>query len=123
MSSTSSGAGGAASVASRGRPGTPTWRRTTTRIRPRSRRTGDRDEAEARGWLAGLTDDDLAAPVTANGLEGFPLSTYLVHVVMHGVESFAAAAILLHRAGPSMGDVGFLDYVDTTGPPPGAPGR
>ena len=73
-----------------------------------------RDEAEARGWLAGLTDDDLAAPVTANGLEGFPLATYLVHVVMHGVESFAAAAILLHRAGPSMGDVGFLDYIDTT---------
>src|SRR5512146_89663 len=81
-----------------------------------------RDEAEARDWLAGLTDDELAAPVTANGLEGFPLSTYLVHVVMHGVESFAAAAILLHRAGPSMGDVGFLDFVDTTTPPPHAPG-
>src|SRR5512147_154364 len=46
-----------------------------------------RDEAEARSWLAGLTDDELAAPVMANGLEGFPLSTYLVHVVMHGVES------------------------------------
>ena len=72
-----------------------------------------RDEAEARGWLSGLTDAELEAPVTANGLEGFPLATYLVHVVMHGVESFAAAAILLHRAGPSMGDVGFLDYVDT----------
>ena len=81
-----------------------------------------RDEAEARGWLAGLTDDELAAPVTANGLEGFALSTYLVHVVMHGVESFAAAAILLHRAGPSVGDVGFLDYVDTIGPPTGVPG-
>jgi len=77
------------------------------------------DEAEARDWLAGLTDDDLAAPVTANGLEGFPLSTYLVHVVMHGVESFAAAAILLNRAGPSMGNVGFLDFVDVSGPPPG----
>jgi hypothetical protein len=50
------------------------------------------------------------------------LSTYLVHVVMHGVESFAAAAILLHRAGPSMGNVGFLDYIDTTAPTPGAPG-
>lgn len=81
-----------------------------------------RDEAEARGWLAGLTDGELAAPVTANGLEGFPLSTYLVHVVMHGVESFAAAAILLHRAGSPMGDVGFLDFIDTIGPPPAFPG-
>jgi uncharacterized damage-inducible protein DinB len=79
-----------------------------------------RDEAEARDWLAGLTDDELAAPVIANGLEGFPLSTYLVHVVMHGVESFAAAAILLNRAGSAMGDVGFLDYIDTAGPPAGA---
>ena len=33
---------------------------------------------------------------------------------MHGVESFSAAAILLHRAGQSMGDVGFLDFVDAT---------
>jgi uncharacterized damage-inducible protein DinB len=73
------------------------------------------DEAEALEWLAELTDNDLAAPVTANGLEGFPLSTYLVHVVMHGVESFSAAAILLHRAGHSMGDMGFLDFIDATG--------
>jgi uncharacterized damage-inducible protein DinB len=80
-----------------------------------------RDEAEARAWLADLNDDELAVPITANGLEGFPLSTYLVHVVMHGVESFAAAAILLHRAGPSMGDVGFLDYMDATGSSPGVP--
>jgi uncharacterized damage-inducible protein DinB len=72
------------------------------------------DEADTRAWLAGLGDEQLAAPMTANGLEGFPLETYLIHVVMHGVESFSAAAILLHRAGPSMGDVGFLDFVDAT---------
>jgi uncharacterized damage-inducible protein DinB len=71
-----------------------------------------RDEAETRTWLPGLTDEELASPRTVNGLEGFPLSIYLVHVVMHGVESFSAAAILLHRAGHSMGDVGFLDYFD-----------
>jgi len=39
---------------------------------------------------------------------------------MHGVESFSAAAILLHRAGPSMGEVGYLDFVDATAPPPSA---
>jgi len=71
-----------------------------------------RDEADTLAWLADLTEDDLAAPNTENGLEGFALSTYLVHIVMHGVESFSAAAILLHRAGHSMGDVGFLDFVD-----------
>jgi uncharacterized damage-inducible protein DinB len=80
-----------------------------------------REEAETRAWLTALTDADLSAPATVNGLEGFPLSTYLVHVVMHGVESFSAAAILLHRAGPSMGDVGFLDFIDTTVIPPGGP--
>jgi hypothetical protein len=53
-------------------------------------------------------------PVRVNDLEGFALSTYLVHVVMHGVESFSAAAILLHRAGHSVGEAGFLDYIDWT---------
>jgi uncharacterized damage-inducible protein DinB len=73
------------------------------------------DETETLAWLSDLTSDELAAAVIVNGLEGFPLTTYLVHVVMHGVESFSAAAILLHRAGHSMGDVGFLDFVDATG--------
>ena len=73
-----------------------------------------RDEADTLAWLSELSEADLSAPNTENGLEGFPLSTYLVHVVMHGVESFSAAAILLHRAGQSMGDVGFLDFVDAT---------
>jgi uncharacterized damage-inducible protein DinB len=73
-----------------------------------------RDETDMLAWLSSLTDDDLAAPVTVNGLEGFALATYLVHVVMHGIESFSAAAILLHQRGHSMGDVGYLDYVDTT---------
>jgi uncharacterized damage-inducible protein DinB len=74
-----------------------------------------REEAETLAWLADLSDVDVAASITANGLEGFPLSTYLIHVVMHGVESLSAAAILLHRAGHPMGDVGFLDFVDATG--------
>ena len=77
-----------------------------------------REAAEARVWLAGLNDAELARPITANRLEGFALSTYLVHVVMHGIESMSAAAILLHRAGHSMGEVGFLDYVDATGNAP-----
>lgn len=80
-----------------------------------------REEAETLAWLIDLDDLELAAPATANSLEGFPLSTYLVHVVMHGMESLSAAAILLHRAGHSMGDVGFLDFVDVAGAPPAPP--
>jgi uncharacterized damage-inducible protein DinB len=75
-----------------------------------------RDEADMLAWLSELTDDDLSAPVTVNGLEGFPLSTYLVHVVMHGIQSFSAAAILLHQRGQSMGDVDYLDFVDAVSP-------
>jgi uncharacterized damage-inducible protein DinB len=41
------------------------------------------DETEMRAWVAGLSDPDLAAPVTVNRLEGFPLEAYLTHVVMH----------------------------------------
>jgi uncharacterized damage-inducible protein DinB len=75
------------------------------------------EEGETLQWLAELTDDQLASPVNVNGLEGFPLSTYLVHVVMHGIESMSAAAILLHRTGHSMGEVGYLDFVDEVGVP------
>lgn len=71
------------------------------------------DEAETLVWLSELTEDQLGAAVTVNGLEGYPLSTYLIHVVMHGIESLSAAAILLHRTGQSMGEVGYLDFVDT----------
>jgi uncharacterized damage-inducible protein DinB len=74
-----------------------------------------RDEADMLAWIAELTDDELSAPVSVNGLEGFPLATYLVHVVMHGVQSLSAAAILLHQRGQSMGDVDYLDFVDAVG--------
>jgi uncharacterized damage-inducible protein DinB len=75
-----------------------------------------RDEAETVAWLSGLTETDLTGAVTVNGLEGFPLATYLLHVVMHGIESISAAAILLQRAGQPMGDVGYLDFIDVVGP-------
>lgn len=76
-----------------------------------------REEGDALAWLEGLPQGALEAPVTVNRLEGYPLANYLVHVVMHGVESISAAAILLHRAGHSMGDVGYLDFVDSESTP------
>src|SRR5512146_542663 len=35
------------------------------------------EQAETVAWLAGLSDASLGAPVTVNGLDGFPLSAYL----------------------------------------------
>jgi hypothetical protein len=57
----------------------------------------------------------LKATVTVDGLEGYPLAAYLVHVVMHGIETLSGAAVLLHRAGGAMGDAGYLDFVDAVG--------
>jgi uncharacterized damage-inducible protein DinB len=71
-----------------------------------------REEADMLAWLEALPEGALGAAVTVNGLEGYPLATYLVHVVMHGIESLSAAAVLLHRAGRAMGDVGYLDFAD-----------
>ena len=74
------------------------------------------EEADTLAWLDTLDEADLEKAVTVNGLEGYPLTSYLTHIVMHGTESLSAAAILLHRAGQSMGDVGFLDYLDVARP-------
>jgi uncharacterized damage-inducible protein DinB len=76
-----------------------------------------RDETEMRAWIAGLSAADLAAPVTLNRLEGFALEAYLTHVVMHGIQSFSEAGVLLAAAGHSVGDVDFLDSYDERGRP------
>jgi uncharacterized damage-inducible protein DinB len=72
----------------------------------------DRDETDMRAWIAGLSDADLAAPVTLNRLDGFALEAYLVHVVTHALQSFGEAGVLLAAVGHSVGDVDFLDFYD-----------
>jgi uncharacterized damage-inducible protein DinB len=81
------------------------------------------EEATMRAWLAGLSAADLAAPVTANGLEGYPLEIYLLHVVEHGVMELTDAAAILAAMGRSTGDLGVLDALDDLAPLPrlGAP--
>jgi uncharacterized damage-inducible protein DinB len=73
------------------------------------------DETEMRDWIAGLSDADLTNPVTVNRLEGFALEAYLTHVMMHGIQSFSEAGVLLAAAGHSVGDVDFLDAYDDRG--------
>ena len=70
------------------------------------------DEAEVRDWLAGLSPDDLAEPVTVNGLEGRSLETYLLHVVEHGVSEFQMASAILGEVGYETGELGLLNFLD-----------
>jgi uncharacterized damage-inducible protein DinB len=76
------------------------------------------EEEAMRAWLEGLSDADLAAPVTANGLEGYALAIYLVHVAEHGVMEIAGAAASLAATGRSTGDLGVLDALDDLAPLP-----
>jgi len=76
------------------------------------------EESAMRAWLDGLSAADLAAPVTANGLEGYPLAIYLVHVAEHGVMELTTAAAILAAMGRSTGDLGVLDALDDLAPLP-----
>lgn len=76
------------------------------------------DEAEMRTWIGGLDGRTLAAPVTANGLEGYALEIYLLHVVEHGVTEFTSAAAILTELGRSPGELGVLNALDDLAPLP-----
>lgn len=72
-----------------------------------------RDEARTREWINGLTDQDLIAPATLNGLDGYPTWYYVVHLVTHGIQELGDAAVLLNLAGAPSRDLGFLYYADS----------
>jgi uncharacterized damage-inducible protein DinB len=76
------------------------------------------DEATMRAWIGGLDGRTLAGPVIANGLEGYPLSIYLLHVVEHGVTEFTSAAGILTELGWSPGELGVLNALDDLAPLP-----
>ena len=60
------------------------------------------DKAAISALLLGIVEDRT----------GYPLSAYLTHVVMHGVQACSDAAVLLRRAGHPTGTLGFLDFWD-----------
>jgi uncharacterized damage-inducible protein DinB len=76
------------------------------------------EESAMRAWLDGLSASDLAAPVTVNDLEGYPLAIYTLHVAEHGVMELTSAAAILAGIGRSTGDLGVLDALDDLSPLP-----
>lgn len=62
-----------------------------------------------RSWIDGLTDEQLAAPPPGE-LSPLPLSSYVMHLLSHGIQQFSEAAVLLRRSGHSPGDIGFLEF-------------
>jgi uncharacterized damage-inducible protein DinB len=80
-----------------------------------------RDEVEMRRWVDGLAHPELATPITANGLEGYALSVYLLHVVEHGVTELTSAAAILTEIGRSPGELGVLNALDELAPLPRPP--
>ena len=67
------------------------------------------EERATRDWLDGLGVEDLAAPMTVNGLDGQALSTYLLHVLVHGIGELFVAAGILRELGHDAGDIGLLE--------------
>ena len=78
-------------------------------------------ERRTRAWLATLSPSDLETPTSVNGLDGRPLATYLVAMVMHGITELVAAAAILEQLGHPTGDLGLLNFLDAaSGAAPGA---
>jgi uncharacterized damage-inducible protein DinB len=74
------------------------------------------DEVTMRRWIESLSTLDLEHPTTVNGLEGYSLSIYLLHVLEHGVTELVTAAAILEQIGRSTGDLGLLNFLDDRTP-------
>ncbi len=77
-----------------------------------------RDETETRRYLAGLTDEQLAVDSPVEDRTGYPLSVYLTHVVMHGIQECGDAAVLRASRRSPVRHVGFprlLGYAPSAG--------
>jgi uncharacterized damage-inducible protein DinB len=67
------------------------------------------EERAMRDWLDGLDAEALAASTTVNGLDGRPMSTYVLHVLSHGIGELFVAAAILRELGHDAGDIGLLE--------------
>jgi uncharacterized damage-inducible protein DinB len=70
------------------------------------------DEAAMRGWLDGLTEEQVAAELTPSlSNRPLPLWQFLLHIVVHATQQQSDAATLLSALGHSPGDLGYLEWL------------
>ena len=71
-------------------------------------------QAETRAFLGGLSDGDLARPMRLS--EPIPgrdtLAAGIMHVVLHGAQHRAEAAVLLSDFGRSPGELDYIDFLE-----------
>ncbi len=79
------------------------------------------DETRMREWIGSISDEEIGAPVTVNGLDGYAMAYYLLHVITHGIQELEDAGVLLGHVGAPVRDLGFLCYVDTVRGPEAGP--
>jgi uncharacterized damage-inducible protein DinB len=73
-----------------------------------------RTQAELEGFMAGLTEDDLARTITRKGSDhqvSAPLGDFIGHLVGHGTYHRGGIALLLTNEGASPGDIDFYDFL------------
>lgn len=73
------------------------------------------DEQAMRAYVATLTEADLERPWAVGGGPARPLWQYIVHVINHGTQQRADAAVLLTAAGSSPGGLDIADFVRMQG--------
>ena len=69
------------------------------------------DEQAMRAHIATLRDADLTRSVASGGSKPLPVWVYIVHVINHGTQQRADAALLLTVAGYSPGDLDLADFL------------
>ena len=73
-----------------------------------------RDAEEMRGWVATLSDDDLAGLIKVPWGPGFPMWRLLFHLLSHSTQQRTEASVLLTGLGHSPGDFEFLNFISRT---------
>jgi len=70
-----------------------------------------RDAEEMRGWVATLSDDDLAGLIKVPWGPEFPMWRLLFHLLSHSTQQRTEASVLLTGLGHSPGDIEFLNFI------------